>query len=147
MSKYMGWLSDERLEILRGWARRGLTNEQIAENIGIAPCTLYDWQKKQPKIAEALKTGKDYADVQVENALYKRAVGYSYDEVSVEESPKGTTTRTTTKMVIPDTVAGIFWLKNRRPQDWRDKPVPDGGRGKSGVILMPDVLEETADGG
>ena len=76
--KYERWLTEEGLELVTGWARRGLTDEQIAHNCGITAKTLYEWKKKFSKFCEALKNGKEVADIQVENALYKRAVGYQY---------------------------------------------------------------------
>ena len=75
--KYQRWLEPEGLTLLEGWARDGLTDEQIAAKIRINPATLYDWQKKFPKISEALKKGKEVVDFEVENALLKRALGYS----------------------------------------------------------------------
>lgn len=76
--KYQDWLTKDGLLILEGWARDGLTDEQLAQNMGIAAGTLYDWKKKYPEISEALKRGKEVVDVQVENALLKRAMGYHY---------------------------------------------------------------------
>lgn len=117
-SKYQEWLTEDGLLRLEAWARNGLTDEQIAANIGCACCTLYDWKKKYPEIAEALKKGKEVVDIQVENALLKRALGYTYDEVTMEY---GIETKRVTKQVVPDTTAQIFWLKNRKPEVWRDK--------------------------
>lgn len=119
--KYEYWLTSDGLLKLESWARDGLTDEQIAENIGINPATLYDWKKKYTKISESLKKGKEVVDIQVENALLKRALGYSYEEVKTEETADGEKVTTITKEVIPDTTAQIFWLKNRRPDKWRDK--------------------------
>lgn len=78
--KYHDWLTPEGLLKLEGWARDGLTDEQIASNIGINPATLYDWKNKYNKISEVLKKGKEVVDIQVENALLKRALGYKYNE-------------------------------------------------------------------
>lgn len=119
--KYEYWLSPDGLLKLEAWARDGLIDEQIAENIGINPATLYDWKKKYPEISEALKRGKEVVDIEVENALLKRALGYSYEEKKVEVSEDGTKVTKTIKEVVPDTTAQIFWLKNRRPGQWRDK--------------------------
>lgn len=95
--KYEYWLTEDGLVLLEGWARDGLTDEQIAHNCGITAATLYDWKNRFPQISEALKKGKEVVDYEVENALLKKAVG-------------------------GDTTALIFWLKNRRPCRWRDKP-------------------------
>ncbi len=116
--KYKEWLASEGLLKIEGWARDGLTDEQIAQNMGITAKTLYEWKKKYSEICESLKRGKEVIDRQVENALLKRALGYRYDEVTIED---GVETKRVTKEVIPDTTAQIFWLKNRKPEDWRDK--------------------------
>lgn len=73
--KYKEWLTEESLLRLEAWARDGLTDEQIADNIGIRRETLYDWKKKYPHISNALKRGKDVVDIQVENALLNKAQG------------------------------------------------------------------------
>ena len=122
--KYARWLEPDGLLLLAAWARDGLIDEQIAHNCGISPGTLYDWKNRFPQIAEALKKGKAVVDVQVENALLKRALGYDTVEEMTEEGPDGTKIRTTRKRVPPDVTAQIFWLKNRMPDRWRDKPAP-----------------------
>ena len=123
--KYEYLLTPEGLLKLEGWARDGLTDEQIATNIGITAKTLYDWKKKYSNICEALKRGKEVVDIEVENALLKRALGYEYTEerveVSKENGKKSVKTTQTVKHVPPDVTAQIFWLKNRRPDRWRDK--------------------------
>lgn len=123
--KYQRWLEPDGLLLLEGWARDGLTDEQIAHNMGIATGTLYAWKKAHHEISESLKRGKDVVDIEVENALLKRALGYEYTEERVEISDKdGRKVIQTTKHVAGDTTAQIFWLKNRRPDKWRDKPLP-----------------------
>ena len=122
MAKYDEWLTNEGLIKIEGWARDGLTDEQIAGNMGIKRQTLYDWKKKYPVFSDALKRGKEIIDRQVENSLLKRALGYEYDEVTTTTYPDGgEETKRVTKHVVPDTTAQIFWLKNRKPDDWRDK--------------------------
>jgi hypothetical protein len=120
--KYEYWLTPEGLLKLEAWARNGLTDEQIAQNMSINVATLYRYKEKYCEICEALKRGKDVVDIEVENALLKRALGYAYVETKTEVSKKdGKKVTTTIKEVIPDTTAQIFWLKNRRPDLWRDK--------------------------
>ena len=131
--KFEEWLTEDGLTTVEGWARDGLTDEQIAHNIGIAERTFTDWKDRFPAISAALKKGKAPVDIQVENALLKRALGYDYEEITTEifDMPDGTQRkhiRKVTKMVVPDTTAQIFWLKNRRPDKWRDKveSAPEG---------------------
>lgn len=126
--KYEYWLTHEGLIKIEGWARDGLNNEQIAHNMGITDKTLYEWQNKYTDICEALKKGKEVVDREVENALHRRAMGYEYDEITsepVEDKETGEitmgVTKTVRKHMAPDVTAQIFWLKNRKPQDWRDK--------------------------
>lgn len=114
--KYQQWLEPEGLTLLEGWAKDGLTDEQIAEKIKINPATLYDWKNKYPKISEALKKGKEVVDYQVENALLRSAID-------------------------GNVTAQIFWLKNRRPDKWRDKQKeePDGNA-SFGMQALVDIL-------
>lgn len=158
--KYQEWITDEGLLKLEGWARDGLTDEQIAYNVGISTSTLYNWKRLHVEILEALKRGKVVVDRQVENALFKRAVGYSTTEKQIApvelsdeeynfnkvkavnefkmEHPEATAddiadfaahipktkdviVKQVEKDVPPDTTAIIFWLKNRKPEAWRDK--------------------------
>ena len=120
--KYEQWLTPEGLLKIEGWARDGLTDEQIAEKMNICRDTLNEWKKKYPDISDTLKSGKEVVDRQVENALLKRALGYEYEEVKEKYENGICVERTITKKeVAPDTTAQIFWLKNRKPDDWRDK--------------------------
>lgn len=122
--KYEYWLTPEGLLELEGWARDGLTDEQIAHNMGINKATLYRWKEKYCDICDALKRGKEVVDRQVENALLKRALGYEYTERTreyISEMNEMRTIKEVTKQVAPDTTAQIFWLKNRKPHKWRDK--------------------------
>lgn len=90
--QYQKWLENDNLILLQGWKRNGLTDEQIAQNIGIRRETLYDWKKKYPNISNALKIGHEQANFAVEGKLLKKALS-------------------------GNTTAMIFWLKN----NWRDK--------------------------
>ena len=128
MAKYQDWLEPEGLIQIEGWARDGLTDEQICKNININKNTLLQWKKKFPEINNALKKGKEVVDKQVENALLKRALGYSYNETSViKKDGKVIEQRIVKKEVPGDTTAQIFWLKNRKPAEWRDKKDLDLG--------------------
>ena len=118
MSKFKDWLEGDGLLKLEGWARDGLTDEQISRNMGIAYSTFREWKKKYSAFSAVLKRTKDVVDREVENALFRRAMGYKYDEVTYE---RGEEVKRVTKEVAPDTTAQIFWLKNRKPAEWRDK--------------------------
>lgn len=113
------WQEEEKLLLLEGWARDGLTDEQIAENIGISVRTLYRWKLQYCQICHALKKGKDAADREIENALFKRAKGYDFTETRVKYQNNIEVERTEIVKHIPgDTTAQIFWLKNRKPEYW-----------------------------
>ena len=122
VAKINDWLEPDKLILLEGWARDGLTEEQIAKNIGISRQSLWKWKEKEVDILNALKKGKEVVDIEVENALLKKALGYTItlhkqkvtkdgDVVDIEEEVH----------IAPDTTAQIFWLKNRKKKEWRDK--------------------------
>lgn len=115
--KYQEWLEPEGLLKIEGWARDGLTDEQIARNMGINPATLYEWKKKYPEIAESLKRSKDVADRQVENALFENAISGNI-------------------------TAQIFWLKNRKPDKWRDKQEYED---RTAIDKLDGILKELRD--
>jgi len=118
-AKALEWLTEERLVILEGWARDGLTDEQIAENVGISVRTLYRWKIQHCQICQALKKGKDAADREIENALFKRAKGYDFTETRIKKKDGVVIEETViTKHIPGDTTAQIFWLKNRKPDYW-----------------------------
>lgn len=126
MAKYEEWTTEDGLTMLEGWARRGLTDKEIAHNVGVSERQFTRWKKEHPSILSALKKGKEITDLIVEGALYKRACGYEYEEKMTEviEQPDGSQRKyikKTLKTVPPDVTAQIFWLKNRRPDLWRDK--------------------------
>lgn len=122
MAKYTEWITEEGLIKIGGWAKDGLTDEQIAQNIGISRSTLNEWKKRFPDIKDTIKRGKEVVDRQVENALFKSAMGYEYTEITKELTDSGMkVTKRVTKQVAPNPTSAIFWLKNRKPDKWRDK--------------------------
>lgn len=146
--KYHDWITKEGLLKIEGWARDGLTDKQIAHNIGITEQTLNNWKKRFPSLFEALKRGKEVIDRQVENALLKRALGYEYEEVKqiIEKDENGKDRKRVekiTKHVPPDTGAQIFWLKNRKPNEWRDKrDVSVDGTMDTKVSKLDSILKQ-----
>ncbi|MDY3118195.1 MAG: helix-turn-helix domain-containing protein [Peptoniphilus sp.] len=142
--KYQEWLEPGSLVLLEGWARDGLTDEQLAKNMGIATGTLYAWKKKYKEIDEALKKGKEVADYEVENAMHKSATGYFVEEtktyINEVEGVKTRRVETYKRWIAPNTAAQIFWLKNRRPDKWREKREEEDGSGRVVITGEEDVL-------
>ena len=125
--QYDYWLTEEGLIKLTGWKRDGLTDAQIAHNMNISRATLYEWRKQFPVIFDALKKGKEVADYEVENALFKSALGYFIEEedTTAVQARDGSITKTIRKhkrWIAPSIGAQAFWLKNKLPEKWRDKP-------------------------
>lgn len=145
--KYGKWIEPEGLIKITGWARDGLTDENIAHNMGIAICTLYAWCKDHPDISKALKSGKEVVDRIVENALYKNAIGYEYDETTIEKDMDGNvrSNKVVHKVMKPDTTAQIFWLKNRKPQEWRDKRETEISGKDGGAINVQNITDAEID--
>jgi len=129
------WLEKDKLILLEGWARDGLTHAQIAKNMGIGLTTLKEWRKKQEAIETALKKGKEVVDIEVENALLKKALGYTI-QVREQKIDKDGCVHDLVKdlHVPPDTTAQIFWLKNRKPKVWRDKANIENETNENGVL-------------
>lgn len=143
--KYEEWLDKDNLLKVQGWARDGLSNEQIAHNIGITAKTLCEWQNRFGEFRNAIKKGKEVVDREVENAMLKRALGYEYDEVTQEpvtDKDTGVTemrvTKRVTKQIVPDVTAQIFWLKNRKPEEFRDKRDVE----LSGSVDLGSIIEK-----
>lgn len=154
VGKYHDWLTPDGLTRLEQWAREGLTDEQISRKMGINPATLYKWQNSHGEICEALKKGKAPVDFAVENALLKRALGYDWVETLEErtEYPTGRADedgqpimresvkhRTVTRHVPGDVTAMIYWLNNRRPDRWRNRPAADSS---DTLGRLDSILEE-----
>ena len=127
-AKYTEWLKPDSLVLLQGWARDGLTLEQIAHNMGINRLTLSVWRKTYPVIDNALQKGKEVCYYEVENALYKSAMGYDAKEVEQIETYDANgdliskSKRVRFRHIPPNTGAICFILKNQRPNAWQDKP-------------------------
>lgn len=101
----------------------GATDQEIADFFEVNVRTVYRWKGQYPGFCQALKAGKDQADERVERSLYQQAIGYEQDEVKIfmpagAESPVYAEYRA---KVAPNVTAAIFWLKNRRRNEWRDR--------------------------
>lgn len=129
VSKWEG--VEKKLILVEAWCRDGLIEKDIAHNLGISIPTLRKYKNEHIALFSALKRGKEEADIMVENALFKRTQGYRYDEIIKESfavmKDDGTLgyemreTKRITKEVLPDPTSMIFWLKNRKKLEWRDK--------------------------
>lgn len=119
--------------------RLGATDIEIADFLEIDVRTLYRWKGENEAFCQALKAGKEVADERVERALFSRANGYEHDEVDIRVVSGAVVQTPIRKFYPPDTTAAIFWLKNRRPDLWRDKQeVQHSG----GVTLVASPLDE-----
>lgn len=126
MSRPEKW-KDEFLRIAEHACRLGATDQELADMLGVSLRTIQNWRVSKTEFAAVLKAGKDIADDRVERSLYQRAIGYEQEEVKIfmpsgAENPVYAPFRA---KVAPDVTAAIFWLKNRRSQEWRDKSVTE----------------------
>lgn len=103
--------------------RLGATDKELADFFGVAESTLNKWKEDYPEFSESLKEGKALADAEVADKLYKRATGYEHAAVKIVANANTGQEHIVnyTERYPPDTTAAIFWLKNRRPDLWRDK--------------------------
>lgn len=122
-----------KLELVKGWCRRGLTQEQIAENLGISDQSLTNYIKRYEEFADAMSQGAEELEIHIENALVKRALGYSYKEVTRERKQvmneetgemeyRLVVTKSVTKHVVPDVGAQQYYLEHRAPKRWEKVP-------------------------
>ena len=150
MAKLDTWLTDAGLTTLKGLARKGCSDTDIANAIGVSRSTFMLWKKNNKAISDAVRDGKLVADMNVENALYQRAIGYSYQEIKdtmYKDKETGELTvnkrEVVTKHVAGDTTAQMFWLKNRRPDDWKDKVPEQGDQTENQLSSFFDALADS----
>jgi hypothetical protein len=115
----------EFVEQARKLAALGATDREAAEFFEVAESTLHLWKHTHPEFSESLKVGKETADARVEQSLYRRALGYSHDAVKMHTVDGAVSITPYVEHYPPDTTAAIFWLKNRKPAEWRDKTEQD----------------------
>lgn len=108
----------DKLGLVEGWKRDGLTDEQIAKNLGVSKHSLIKWKKEKPDFSNAIKKGKEVSDYELENALHKRATGYYYTEQTVTNQGDVVEVE---KYEHANPTSLIFALKNRLPRKYRDK--------------------------
>ena len=156
-NKYEFWLSPEGLDRLRQWSGQGLNDAQIAREAGVRPDTLRAWKKKFPRLAQALAPAAPQPgpDERIETALLQKATGYTVDVskcyklrrveyvdgkkvCELEELAQGVD-----QVHVPaDLSAQIFWLKNRMPDKWQEKP----DAGKLSLLRLDEALGELKNG-
>lgn len=154
-SKVDYWLTDDGLTLLKGWARDGLTDEQIAHNMNISCSTFYKYKNEYSEITESLKKGKEVVDYEVESSLLKKAFGYNakvlkhikvkkadYNDEGYKVNEREEIVEVYDEVHIPaDVTAQIFWLKNRKPDKWREKQQEVSNKDDDHVILVDDLKD------
>lgn len=136
------------VRIAREASRLGATDADLADILGVSVRTVRSWQVEKPDFAKALRLGKAVADGSVERSLYQRALGYEHDETDIRVVGTRLVKTPMRKHYPPDTTAAIFWLKNRKPKEWRDKQQlehtgPGGGPVQS-VSMTSDEFRSIA---
>lgn len=144
-SKYESHV-EPKLLLIEAWTRDGMIIEDMADKLGVAVSSLYEYQNKHPEFAEALKKGREVADVTVENALYEKALPKKIILNKQKVLNDGEVIDYQEEVYVPgDVTAQIFWLKNRRPLAWRDKQ-DIGVEGDLTIkVAMPKGLTPDAD--
>lgn len=113
----------------------GLTDEELAKFFGTTPQTLNAWKSRHPEFLASLKEGKEVADANVAEKLYRRATGYSHPEIDIRVVGGEIVETPLTKHYPPDTIACIYWLNNRRRLNWRQKAKEDEDSGVMRVVI------------
>ena len=119
----------------------GATDKGIADFFDVSETTINNWKVGYPEFLESIKSAKQYSDDEVVKSLYKRALGYEFEERKDESGDNGKKISITTKQMAGDTTAMIFWLKNRQPGQWRDKQEV----ALSGVVEIKKVVRKVID--
>lgn len=119
----------------------GATDEDLAEFLDVAIATIYNWKKDVPEFLEAQREGKERADANVSDSLYKRAMGYSHPDTDIRVIDGEIVKTETTKHYAPDSTSMIFWLKNRQKAKWRDSQNIDHNVDSPMKVESADPLE------
>lgn len=149
ISKIDEWLKKDNLILLEGWARNGLSNEQIAHNMGITTETLRVWKRDNSVISATLNKSKEIADLQVENALFRKCLGYkeTVKEIRVDKNGKQQPASVREIYIQPDITAIKFWLVNRQRDRWKEKveEIVDDTQMQKVEELLNKIKEEAND--
>lgn len=134
----------EYAEQARKLCEHGLTDDELADFFEVSTRTIYRWQSQFPEFCQSLKVGKDPADDRVERSLYHKACGYTFESEKIFNYQGEVVRAKTIEHVPPDTTAAIFWLKNRRKEEWRDRHEHTGADGSA---LFQPVINVTTTAG
>jgi len=131
----------EMVEQAKKLCELGATDRELARFFQVSESTINLWKLEHPEFSESLKLGKEASDERVARSLYHRALGYSHDAVKIFADPKTGAEKVVeyTEHYPPDTTAAIFWLKNRRPKEWRDKVDHEHSGPEGGPIKVDDM--------
>lgn len=132
------------MELVEFLVKKGFTDEEMATACKVTKQTWGNWKKAHPEFFASLKDWKQEADEAVERSLYERATGYQHPEDKIFNADGAPLIVPTIKHYPPDSTAMIFWLKNRKPKEWRDQP-PDGDVAEDLKILMAMAAKEAAE--
>lgn len=121
--------------------RLAATDIEIADFFDVDVRTINRWKEAHPEFCHSLKTGKELADERVERSLYARATGYEHDEVDIRVVGQEIVKTPIRKYYPPDTTAGIFWLKNRRKEQWREMKALEIGGPNGGPVETKQTLD------
>jgi transposase-like protein len=140
------WLKPDKLRQIAAWSTKGMTQAEIAKTIGVADSTFKGWIGKYPEIKDAYREGAEQTDDKVEQALLRRALGYDHpvEKTMVELLPDGgrrQKVEKTTTHIPPDPTSMIFWLKNRRASEWRDRREME----LAGLVGMVQIIDNIPD--
>lgn len=135
-------LTEEKIEKIKELAISGKTDRQISEMIGVSERTITNWKISDEKFFLSLKSWKSEADEKVEKSLYKRALGfkYTYEKEKVLSDGRKVLYKET-EYYPPESTAMIFWLKNRQPENWRDRKEVTGEGGEGIKVIIEDYRE------
>ncbi len=132
----------EYIELGYNYVLLGAIDQELAEFFGVLERTLNSWKKKFPEFLQSIKKGKVQADGEVVSKLYNRAIGLTFDEVTIEKKGrKIVSKKTTTKHIPADTNAAKFWLTNRQPEKWRNKQDVDLKADLEGTVPIKEWLK------
>ena len=134
---YKQWVTKDNLDRIESWCRDGLYDRQIADNLGITAKSLEHLKARHPELKERFRLGREVVDFHVENALIKRALGYETTKYIIDSDGNKKAVK---EQVPPDTVACIFWLKNRKTGKWHDRKNVEIERAVP-VVIRDDIRE------